>query len=56
MTRCVGLDAHRKHCVYLIEDETGTVAGEGLMPTTFEGPMLPKRRPAGMPGVAPANR
>jgi transposase len=37
MARYVGLDAHSKNCVYVIQDEHGTVAGEGSVPTTIEG-------------------
>lgn len=37
MTRYVGLDAHSKRCVYVIQDEQGRVVGEGSVPTTIEG-------------------
>lgn len=37
MTRYVGLDAHSKRCVYVIQDEQGQVVGEGGVPTTIEG-------------------
>ncbi len=37
MTRYVGIDAHSKRCVYVIEDENGKVVGEGSVPTTLEG-------------------
>jgi transposase len=35
--RYVGLDAHSKSCVYMIQDENGRPAGEGTVPTTLEG-------------------
>jgi len=37
MARYVGLDAHSKHCVYVIQDEDGRPVGEGRVPTTLEG-------------------
>jgi transposase len=37
MTRYVGLDAHSKSCVYVIQDENGKHVGEGSVPTTLEG-------------------
>jgi transposase len=37
MTRYVGLDAHSKNCVYVIQDENGKQVGEGSVPTTLEG-------------------
>lgn len=37
MARYVGLDAHSKKCVYVIQDENGTHVGEGSVPTTLEG-------------------
>lgn len=37
MTRYVGLDAHSKKSVYVIEDEDGRVVGGGSVPTTLEG-------------------
>lgn len=37
MTRYVGLDAHSKSCVYVIQDEQGQVRGEGSVPTTVVG-------------------
>jgi len=50
MARYVGLDAHSKRCVYVIQDEQGTVVGEGSVPTTPEGLDLLRARyalPAG---------
>ena len=50
MTRYVGLDAHSKRCVYVIQDENGKVIGEGSVPTTMEGLQLLRARyelPAG---------
>ena len=37
MTRYVGLDAHSKRSVYVIQDEQGKVVAEGSVPTTLEG-------------------
>ena len=37
MARYVGLDAHSKSCVYVIQDEQGRVRGEGSVPTTVVG-------------------
>ncbi len=37
MGRYVGLDAHSKNCVYVIQDESGKQVGEGRVPTTPEG-------------------
>jgi transposase len=37
MARYVGLDAHSKHCVYVIQDEHGRIVREGSVPTTTEG-------------------
>jgi transposase len=37
MTRYVGLDAHSKSCVYVIQDGKGRQVGEGRVPTTLEG-------------------
>ena len=50
MARYVGLDAHSKRCVYVIQDEHGKVVGEGSVPTTTEGLLLLRARyelPAG---------
>lgn len=48
MRRYVGLDAHSKHCVYVIQDELGKVVGEGSVRTTLEGLLsLSDRVPAG---------
>src|SRR5262249_13200409 len=54
MTRYVGLDAHSKRCVYVIQDEQGRVTGEGSVPTSMEG-LLALRARHGLPagtGVA----
>ena len=37
MARYVGLDAHSKHSVYVIQDGNGKQLGEGRVPTTLEG-------------------
>ena len=37
MERYVGVDAHSKNCVYVIQDEQGGRAGEGTVPTTLAG-------------------
>lgn len=37
MARYVGLDAHSKRCLYVIQDEQGQIQGEGSVPTTSEG-------------------
>jgi len=37
MARYVGLDAHCKKCVYVIQDEQGKVVGQGSVPTTLDG-------------------
>jgi len=37
MARYVGLDAHSKSSVYVIQDENGKHVGEGSVPTTLEG-------------------
>lgn len=37
MARYVGLDAHSKRCVYVIQDENGKVIGEGSVATTAVG-------------------
>jgi len=50
MTRYVGLDAHSKRCVYVIQDEQGRAVGEGSVPTTPVGLHLLRARyalPAG---------
>lgn len=39
MARYVGLDAHSKNSVYVIQDENGVQVGEGKVPTTLEGLM-----------------
>lgn len=48
MKRYVGLDAHSKRCVYVIQDEDGKVVAEGSVSTTLEGlHLLRARVPAG---------
>ena len=37
MARYVGLDAHSKRSVFVIQDENGRQVGEGSVPTTLEG-------------------
>ncbi len=37
MGRYVGLDAHSKRCVYVIQDENGRIVGEGSVSTTVDG-------------------
>ncbi len=37
MARYVGLDAHSKTCMYVIQNEEGKVVGEGHVPTSPEG-------------------
>lgn len=52
--RYVGLDAHSKNCVYMIQDENGRPVGEGTVPTTLEGLTLLRERhglPFGTPVV-----
>jgi hypothetical protein len=44
MTRYVGLDAHSKRCVYVIQDEHGKTVGEGSVPTSSEGLLLLRAR------------
>ena len=44
MARYVGLDAHSKNCVYVIEDEHGKIIREGSVPTTLEGLQLLQAR------------
>jgi len=44
MARYVGLDAHSKNCVYVIQDEEGRLCGQGHVPTTPEGLLLMCRR------------
>lgn len=39
MERYVGLDAHSKSCVYVIQDEKGARVGEGRVPTSLDGLM-----------------
>lgn len=50
MARYVGVDAHSKRCVYVIQDEQGQGVGEGSVPTTLEGLLVLRSRhelPAG---------
>lgn len=50
--RYVGLDAHSKNCVYVIQDENGNMVGEGTVPTTLEGLALLREKhqlPEGTP-------
>lgn len=52
MARYVGLDAHSKNSVYVIQDEHGKVTGEGSVPTSMEGLLGLSARhelPAGTP-------
>src|SRR4030067_416043 len=51
MARYVGLDAHSKNCVYVIQDEHGKVVGEGSVPTTLEGLLLMRVRYELPPGT-----
>ncbi len=44
MTRYVGLDAHSKSCVYVIQDEQGHIVSEGSVPTSVEGLHLLRAR------------
>lgn len=44
MPRYVGLDAHSKSCVYVIQDEQGAIVGEGSVPTSTEGLHLLRAR------------
>jgi len=44
MARYVGLDAHSKNCVYVIQDGLGKLCGEGSVPTTLEGLQLLRAR------------
>lgn len=52
MERYVGLDAHSKKSVYVIQDEQGKVLGQGSVATTGIGLLMMQRRytlPAGTP-------
>jgi transposase len=52
MARYVGIDAHSKRCVYVIQNEDGKIIGEGSVPTTLEGLLLLRARydlPTGTP-------
>jgi transposase len=52
MARYVGLDAHSKRCVYVIQDENGKGMGEGNVPTDLVGLLAWRNRhelPAGTP-------
>ncbi len=37
MERYVGVDAHSKKCVYVIQDENGKIVGEGSVDTSIDG-------------------
>jgi transposase len=39
MERYVGIDAHSKKCVYVIQDEDGKIVGEGSVATSVDGLM-----------------
>src|SRR6266568_1671203 len=51
MARYVGLDAHSKRCVYVIQDEHGSVVGQGYVPTTGTGLHLLRTRHELAPGT-----
>ena len=51
MARYVGLDAHSKRCVFVIQDEHGKIAGEGSVPTTSEGLLILRERYELPPGT-----
>jgi transposase len=51
MRRYVGLDAHSKNCVYVIQDETGKVVSEGSVPTTELGFLIWRNRHELGPGT-----
>ena len=51
MARYVGLDAHSKSCVYVIQDELGKVVGQGSIPTTGEGLLAWRARHELAPGT-----
>lgn len=51
MARYVGLDAHSKSCVYVIQDENGKVVGEGSVATTIPGLHLLRARYELPPGT-----
>jgi transposase len=51
MTRYVGLDAHSKKCVYMIQDELGGSVGQGSVATTEDGLLLMKARHELQPGT-----
>lgn len=44
MAQYVGLDAHSKRCVYVIQDEDGRRVGEGSVATSIEGLQLMRAR------------
>jgi len=37
MARYVGVDAHSKRCVYVVQDANGKILGDSSVPTTLEG-------------------
>lgn len=48
MARYVGLDAHSKRCVYVIQDESGRIVGEGRVATNGVGELCTRHAlPAG---------
>jgi len=51
MTRYVGLDAHSKSSVYVIQDEQGKIVREGSVPTTLEGLLSLRDRSQLEPGT-----
>ena len=51
MAQYVGLDAHSKKCVYVIQDEDGKIMGEGSVSTTVEGLLLMRNRHELAPGT-----
>lgn len=54
MARYVGLDAHSKTCMYVIQNEAGKVVGEGHVPTSPEGLALLRARYELPPGTGVA--
>ena len=54
MTRYVGLDAHSKSCVYVIQDEHGKIVGEGSVPTSSIGLRTMRERYQLPPGTVVA--
>lgn len=54
MARYVGLDAHCKTCVFVIQDEHGKIVGEGSVPTSTDGLMTMRDRYRLEPGTVVA--